>query len=160
MRKLLLIPTSAYSVGGDSDTLSVKLAGGASRYRRDKLGSWVNAIVQWILTPEEYLYLRAFYHAGTASGSLPFLIDLRFDESDLSEMTAYFVPGSLQLSAADTNQVTISATLEIQPNPMSNDSYLLIIELFENGISYDDFIYYESLLNTVVNTLLPEALPA
>jgi hypothetical protein len=119
MFKFQIPPDSqGYTVVDGDEVLSVKLDGGASRYRRDVLNS--NSLVncQWSLDRNEYNYARAFFKFATANGSQPFLIDLVLDEAmALTEHTAWFVPGTMQLRQQQGHLYVISAQMEVAPIP-------------------------------------------
>ena len=77
LTKFAIAPNqSGYAVKDGKETLSVKLGGGASRYRRDVQNAASIVSVQWTMNKGEYRYFRAFYNSVTISGSTPFLIDL------------------------------------------------------------------------------------
>src|SRR4051812_39137454 len=112
--KILIPPSTAgYAAERGSEVLSVKLDGGASKYRRDIIGAAFNVNVTWDgLNAEQFNYLNACFRTGTVRGSLPFDIDLILDKSALTEYSAYFVPGSFKLTAQQGLAYFVSAQLE------------------------------------------------
>lgn len=70
--------------------------------------------VAWTVGPMDYMYLRAF-HRLTASGSLPFLVDLPAGSAAPGEHVARFVPGSFRLSGISGETHTVTAVLEAHP---------------------------------------------
>lgn len=114
MDKLLLCPTAAgYSAQQNPSTLSVALDGGAGRYRADILNASFLVNVLWVCDQEKYDYLSAFERTATKRGSLPFLIDLILDDSELIEHEARFVPGSYRLAQVDGVVYRVEAVLEV-----------------------------------------------
>jgi len=113
--KLLLVPdSSAYSVERGDEVLSVILDGGASKFRKDIIDAAFRVNVAWILDPEGYQYLNAFFRTATARGSLPFEIDLVLDTTEYQECVAHFIPGSFKLTAQKGLSYFVSATLEVE----------------------------------------------
>lgn len=148
---LSLVPDSSGFSGTVGDTvLSVKLDGGASRYRRNYIGSTYNIKCNWILTKGEYDYLKAFYRTACNYGSTPFYISLIFESSELTTYKAYFKPSTLSLNSVEAGQVfSVSADLEVFPNQnVATDDEILIA--FEGK-----FAESEDELNTITNYDLP-----
>lgn len=145
-----------YGVTDGSEVIGVKLDGGASRYRRDVVGSTSRVTVQWSLNPSSYRYIRAFFRTATANGSSPFLIDLLMDEPALTEHTAHFVPDSMQLTNVRGNTYTVSAELEIKPLPADEEYDTALVMLYEEyGLVAPYFI---NQLEHLVNVQLPAKL--
>jgi len=114
--KFVLAPTQAsYGVRDGQTTLSVKLDGGASRYRRDVLNATRAVSCEWVLSAEDFLYFRTFYNTETVSGSGSFLIDLIIDDADLTEHEAHFVPNTVQMSVLSGTTYSVRADLEAKP---------------------------------------------
>lgn len=149
LSKLYLSPVSdGYSFTDGSEVLSVKLDGGASRYRQDILNSSLTANVQWILTPNKYTQMRYFYLNTVKSGSLPFNIDLLLNDVDnLTETECHFVPGSFGLRSQRGLSYVVGATLELVQDEYNFDP---LIVLFGN-----DWPYYNDLFDTIINTNIP-----
>jgi hypothetical protein len=103
-----------FSLTDEADVLTVRLDGGASRYRLDKTGSTSRCTVQWTTDRDGYTYLRGFYRT-VKNGALPFLIDLYYDESILTEHQAYFIPGSFKLARQYGYTFVVAAELEVYP---------------------------------------------
>lgn len=141
MTKLYMRPSNAsYSVQRGSEVLSVKLDGGASKYRRDILNASFTVTVSWDTTEDGWDYLNAFYRTATARGSLPFTIDLLLEDSTLTTYTAYFVPDTFKLTGQQGEAYYIEATLEVTPiiNPSETTDDNATISAWEaahpNGI--------------------------
>ena len=114
LKKLNLTPVQAsYTFAHGQETLRVRLDGGASRFRRDILGSSSILNVRWQANSTDYQFLQAFYRSVSKNGSLPFLIDLVIDYSQLREYRAYFIPGSFRLASQAGHTYNVSAQLEV-----------------------------------------------
>jgi hypothetical protein len=121
---------SSYSVTDGETTISTKLDGGASRYRRDILNAYFIVDCEWRLSEDDYQYFRAFYNTETTSGSLPFLIDLIIDDSSLTEHEAQFVPNTIKLSVYNGAYYTVRGQLEVKPIPRDTDYDSTLVMLF------------------------------
>lgn len=104
---------SSYSLKFGEEVRSVPVEGGASRCRRDQLGSTGVIQVTWTLDQNEFASFRQTYHALRA-GSWPFLIDLLNEAGNLQEYVANFVPGSIRLQRTSGRTYTVGAKLEIK----------------------------------------------
>ena len=163
MRKLMLTPeSSGYTSQHPDNVISIQLDGGASRFRLDKIGGVHIVTVEWILVPDEYHYFNAFHRAVTKSGSEPFFIDLITYLGDAVEHTAHFVPGSVSLSQQIARVYYVSAQLEVLPVPINDQDEIDFVILFEEfgAPVVPQFLAYEDLFNTIVNTDIPDAMPA
>lgn len=151
--------SSGYSVeDAAADVIAVKLDGGASRYRRDRIGSNSKVSVRWTFDPEEYRYFRAFYRLLTDKGAKPFLVDLVLDTEFPEEHTAHFVPGTVRLQEQKGHGYFVTAELEVEPTVYEDEAQeiqkALLFTLF--GKDYASaFPPIEDQLNTVVNIELP-----
>lgn len=118
----LIIPpdSSSYAAARGDEVLSVKLDGGASKFRLDILNAAFLVDATWILDRDGYEYINAFYRTATGHGSLPFSVELILD-TPLPVLYAecHFVPGSLKLSAQSGFSYTVSAQIEVTP-PINN----------------------------------------
>jgi hypothetical protein len=120
LQKLQIRPDkSGYSFKYGPSAKSTKLDGGSSRYRADYDGANTQIEVTWILKPNQYDYIMAFYRKGTGNGSLPFLIDLILEGHTITEYTAHIVPGTFGLANQDGDAYTVTASLEVEGNPPS-----------------------------------------
>jgi hypothetical protein len=104
-----------YAVDPGSGTLSTRLDGGRSRFRRDILNPAPMVNVGFNLGRDEYDYFEAFYNTTLVEGSLPFEIDLFIGSSTLTEYVARFIPGTKKLNGYQNGRFVISAQLEIEP---------------------------------------------
>lgn len=161
--KFAYIPDSAsYSVeDAAADVIAIKLDGGASRFRRDRIGSNSNVTVRWTLDPGGYRYFRAFYRFLTEKGAKPFLIDLVIDTQFPKEHTAHFVPGSVRLQEQKGHAYIVAAELEAQPTVFENEEAELTLATLYSLFGEDyasTFPPIEDQLNSLTNYLIPGAL--
>lgn len=157
LQKLSVTPTQAsYSVNDGREVVSIQLDGGAARYRRDILNANSIVSVNWVLDKTGFNYIRGFYRVTTASGSLPFLIDLIIDEADLTEHEAHFTPNSLKVTGIDGGRYLVSAELEVKPNVPSDDNISFIVLFGEYGSDYETlFALDEDIINQAINQEIP-----
>lgn len=150
-------PESAgYTTEDPAEVIAIKLDGGASRYRRDKIGSTSKVSVRWSFDPIQYRYFRAFFHSLLERGSSPFLVDLVLDRSEPTEHKAYFVPGTVRLAEQRGHYYGVTAELEAYPTavePETEIDYVYMINEFG-----DNWMYYTDQLDVLVNTSWPEVL--
>jgi hypothetical protein len=133
MSFFLLTPKAdGYGLTFAEEVLSVKLDGGASRYRRDILNSSIPLDCNWSLNLEQYNYMMAFYRSVAKKGAIPFQMQLVVDSGEFVERTVNFVPGSLKVTQSGGNYF-VSASLEVHPLPEDEESDLDIIEAFEEA---------------------------
>lgn len=155
--KFVLPPESAgYTMEDPAEVLAVKLDGGASRFRRDKLGSTSRVTVRWAFDPDQYRYFRAFYNSLLERGSSPFLIDLVLDYAEPVEHKAYFVPGSVRLQEQRGFYYGVAAELEAYPAPIDSNLEIDLVWMFNEFGS--NWKYGEDRLNNIVNIDWPEVL--
>lgn len=119
MYTLLLPPDQAsYASQFGHTTVATALDGGASRFRADQLGASFLVQVQWTCDKVNYDYLCAFYRLATNFGSLPFLLPLYLDSSDLLlPYTVHFVPDTFGLKSQVGQTFVMGASLEVLPDP-------------------------------------------
>lgn len=163
LTKFVYIPdSSGYSVqDAAADVIAIQLDGGASRYRRDRIGSNSNVSVRWTFDPEEYRYFRAFYRFLTEKGAKPFLIDLVLDTQFPEEHVAHFVPGSVRLQEQRGHAYFVTAELEVEPTLFEDEeAELMMATLFSiYGDNYATaFPIMENQLDDIVNVQLPGVL--
>lgn len=127
--KLLLPPDQdGYTVEDGNNVVKTDVAGGASRYRRDHLGSAMKVEVTWTLEPSEYQYLRAFYN-NINKGADAFALDLLIDAFELRTYICRFRPGTFKLSRVKGASFQVKATLDVDPNDQGLD-YAQIVQDF------------------------------
>lgn len=161
LSKFILPPdNSAYSVTDGKEIVVTQLDGGAGRYRRDILGATSTVNASWILNEDSYKYLRSFYRALTLKGAKPFLIDLILDEPTLTEHKAYFIPGSMQLTAQKGLTYWVSAQLETQPAEIDYDAEAAFAALYgELGPNWQTlFPPIEDQMHAILNVDFPRFL--
>lgn len=148
---LALVPESTtFSANVGDGVLSVKLDGGASRYRRNYIGSTYDVKCSWVLNKAQYEYMKAFYRTACNDGSTPFYLKMIFEDGELKPYKAYFKPKSLTTSGPDAGQVfNVSADFEVYPNQDAaiNDDILIAFE--------GNFPTAEDELNDITNYQLP-----
>jgi hypothetical protein len=111
--KLYLTPDSnSYGVKDGKEVISVQLDGGASRFRRDVVGASSTISVKWTVDADGYRTLRDFYES-IGNGAEPFLIDLIWEDADLTEHEAHIIPGTFKLDSQEGRTYVVSADLEV-----------------------------------------------
>jgi hypothetical protein len=155
--KLLLEAAQAgYSNSPNATFKQAALGGGRSRFRLDLIGAPATVSVQWVCNPVQAQYLLAFIRSATATGPLPFLVDLILDDPMPAEYQAQLLPGTFGLGGTQGLSYTYRAQLEVvpmPPNPDADQSYLAIYSGY--GDEGPDVL---NLLSVLVNdrlTVLP-----
>lgn len=153
---------SSYSVADGKSVVATQLDGGAMRYRRAMIGATSTVACTWIVGPEGYKYIRAFFLAISRSGSLPFAIDLLLDQPELTEHKAYFIPDTMTLANQKGLQYTVTAKLEVYPIENDMEADAIFVSLFsEFGPNYVElFPKVEDEFDTLMNISIPGALYA
>jgi len=154
IQKLIIPPDrDGYSFTDGTQILSVKLDGGASKYRQDILDAASNFNVSWTCDPDEYNYLRAFYKKVVNYGALPFLIDLYYDNPfELTEHTAHIVPGTFGLKSQSGLKFIVSATIEVDQIDMDQNN---IDSAMLYGLFGNEYQTYNDLFDNLMNVQLP-----
>lgn len=118
---------SNYAVTDGHTTVSTKLDGGASRFRADQQGATFLVDVQWRCDATNFNYLKAFYRTAVAFGSLPFIVGLYLDNATINNYTAFFVPDTFKLASQQGQTFTVTAQLEVIPDPTQyvNDATII-----------------------------------
>lgn len=134
LKKFIIPPLeTGYTVTDGEETIVEKLDGGAGRYRSDILNASLKVTVRWLFTQAQFGYFRAFYKGTTASGALPFLLDLIVDEgATLTEHTCNFVPRKVKTAKVKGFSYQVSAELEVRPIVYSDGFYESIVFLYEH----------------------------
>lgn len=156
MTKFIYPPDQqGYSFKDGAETISTMLSGGSSRFRLDKIGASYHLNLQWNLDAAGYKYARIFYRTITASGSLPFTIDLFDDYGELREHTVHFVPGTFGLRRQQGLAFYVGCSVEVQPfeSALTDADYIYLYNEF--GAEYEDFM---DQLNTLMNVTLANSL--
>lgn len=154
MYNMSLIPdSSSYAVTEGTEVISTILDGGAANYLHDKFGSTSLADVTFVLTEEQYAYIRAFYRTVTVNGSIPFTVQMILDNPYLDTYTANFVPGSLKLSQQQGLAYWVVAQFELQQLPVDdalNLNYVDFYNLVGPGV-----LGFEDLIDQILNSQIP-----
>jgi hypothetical protein len=131
--RLTLLPDSdGYSSAEGDEVIAIKLAGGASRLRRDKLGAAKTVNVKWTMNPSDYQYWRAFFRTATLMGSLPFECQLVSEDGcGPAWHICTFVPGSVSLPSQQGWTYVQQATLEVTPLPTDASQDEMIMDIYE-----------------------------
>lgn len=153
------IPPEAagYAMEDPNEVIAIKLDGGASRYRRDKINGAAKVSVRWSFDRTEYEFFRAFFRSTLGRGSAPFRIDLVVDFASPVEHLAYFVPGSVRLQEQRGHYYGVTAELEVTQNAIDETTQRDYVALYSYfGPDYaTTFPPFEDRLNTMMNTTLP-----
>lgn len=158
--KFAYIPdASGYTVeDAAADVIAIQLDGGASRYRRDRIGSYSMVNVRWTLDPEEYRYFRSFYRFAVEKGAKPFLVDLVLDTQFPQEHEAHFVPGSVRLQEQKGHAYFVSAQLEVKPTVFEDEGAELAMAVLFSAFGSDyttAFPLFEDQLDVLMNIEIP-----
>lgn len=138
METFLINPeSSSYSVEDGPSFIGVKLDGGASRFRKDKIGSARNVEVSWVFDRNEYLYFTSFYNTTINEGSLPFLIELILDDPIPVLHQVHFLQDTKKLSNQKGHSYTVTGTLEAIPVPIDNPLNAARVAAYEADPSTD-----------------------
>ena len=156
-----LSESGGYSVAYGNEYVSVKLAGGPSRRRRDFEGAASIVNVEYTLNGAEFRNFQNFYNGVIAKGVLPFATKLIIDSQTPEYFQCFIVADSYSLSeqAGDMYKVSfqIEATnIDTGVEIPVEDSQALFNEY---GMNYESlFIVDEDVLNEIVNVELPSIL--
>lgn len=158
--KELIIPPDqdGYSVEKSAESvIRIQLDGGAGRYRQDLFGVSDLVSCQWVLTVDQYDYLRAFYRYHS-SGSIAFKAKLLVEHSELKYYECLFMPGSLKLTGVKGLAYFCSAVLECTPLEENNTEFDLAVIYLAEQYGYDfgsPFIRNDNELHILTNVTLP-----
>lgn len=160
LTKFVYIPDASGYVVEDAaaDVIAIKLDGGASRYRRDRIGSNSKVSVRWTFDPDEYRYFRAFYRFLTEKGAKPFRIDLVLDTQFPEEHVAHFVPGTVRLQEQRGHMYSVTAELEVKPTAFENEEDELNLAALYSALGPNYATTFPPLENTfdqLINVQIP-----
>jgi hypothetical protein len=116
-----------YTIDFASPVVMNVLDGGKPRSRSDFVGKVSSLALKWKTNSKGYDYLLAFYRTATAFGSLPFLIDLIFERSKLTEYTVQFVPDTFKLASQSGDSYEVVASVFITPLPTVEAEDLVLL---------------------------------
>ena len=150
----LFIPPDqpGYSIGLAEDSISTELRGGAARYRRDFIGSSNIANVQWTVGNADRDFIVAFMEDLTASGTIPFEIDLYGPSNSgtaLGRYTVNLVPGTFRETSTSGLTHVLRATLEVRRS--TGDEDFRAAQALIYAASGGNPNEYMQILETVVN---------
>lgn len=157
MDKLNLRPDAAgYTDKAPNEVISVELDGGASRFRRDKIGARKMVSCTWTLDPLQYQYILAFFNTTTKRGSLAFLCDLVSEDGNGPvEHECNFIPGSFGLSSQKGLTYVVQAQLEVKPLTMDDTFNADLVFLY--GLYGDELETLIDMTDHIVNEVMPVA---
>ncbi len=141
-----------YSISLASDSISTELRGGASRYRRDFVGSSNLATVRWTVGNMDRDFITAFIEDLTVSGTIPFEIDLYGASNSgavLSRYTVNVVPGTFREISTTGLTHVLGATLEVRRS--AEGEAFRAAQALVYAVSEGNSQQYMQLLETVVN---------
>lgn len=157
MNKLKYCVTqSGYTAKVGDGVISQRLDGGASRYRRSLKNVSHTVNVQWVVGKGGYQYLMAFYRVWRRTPSQPFIARLLVDDGEVQDYKCFFIE-SPSLTNKEGNVHTVSAQLEVKPQPEDEAMDDLIVEIGNEGGS-DDLWDWVNPLEELVNEDLPAAM--
>ena len=137
MPTLHLLPDSnGYALRPGKQVIVNQLDGGAPRIRLDQLGAVGICTVKWTLGAADYAYIMAFFRTGVIYGSLPFQIELIFDDNDPELYTVQFVEDTFQLASQQGLEYVVGASLYVTPNAIniaSDDSLIALYDATANA---------------------------
>lgn len=142
-----------YAVDWGQSAVSTKLAGGASKLRRDYLFGPAKVSVTWTCTPAEMEYLKTFYRV-TSEGTTPFEMDLIVGQPVLTRHVCRFIPKTFKTSAVRGKEL-FKVQAQVEAELLAYDS------AFDEGLvtSFEAFGTDASpayqLLAKIVNVTMP-----
>ena len=142
-----------YSVDWGQSAVATKLAGGASKLRRDYIFSPARVSVTWTCTPTEMEYLKTFYRV-TGEGTTPFEMDLLVGQPTLTRHVCRFVPKTFKTAAVRGKEL-FKVQAQIEAELLAYD------DAFDEGLvtSFEAFGSDASpayaLLAKIVNVTMP-----
>lgn len=158
MHKLSLAPDeNGYTANDGEGSLSSKLDGGASKYRKTYMNAPTKVTCQWTCNASDYAYLRTFYNIHEY-GTKPFLMDLVMHTPYLDEYEVRFIANTFRLTKVQGDSYIVRADLEVIPNDPDatyDEGFVVSYEAFG-----EDATYAFGLLETLVNVNFDEAMGA
>lgn len=109
---------SGYSAQYGTEFIQIELDGGESRTVRNKLGVPHIVNCMWQCTPTQYTTIHGFWRDRCQSGTRSFIIPLLIDTPTLVPYRARFAREPQKLSQTEGHMHSVTATLEVIPNPM------------------------------------------
>lgn len=108
----------SYRVQKPTQFVQTELEGGASRTRQDRIGEPYRVDCTWSCTPKQYVTISGFFRDRIQNGTRVFRIPLLIDVPALVNYRARLLGKAEELSSNQGLLHTVSATLEVLPNPM------------------------------------------
>lgn len=153
-----LSESGGYSVAYGTEYVSVKLAGGPSRRRRDFDGAAHIVNVEYTLSGKEFKNFQNFYNGVIARGSLPFATQLIINNLQPEYYRCFIVADSYSLSEQSGDMYKISFQIEATNFDTSDEIPIEDTQALFNeyGFDYEPlFIADEDTLHLIVNVKLP-----
>lgn len=144
-----------FSIGLAEGSVSTQVAGGRNRYRRDFLGSSSLAQVSWTVGNNERDFIVGFLEDVTASGSIPFEIDLYVAAAagvPLQRYAVNLVPGSFSERSTSGLSHVLTATLEVLREAVGEDVRVAQTLIFM--ASQGESLAYKNLMDVIINDRL------
>lgn len=146
-----------YTVAFANEIITVKLAGGPSRRRKDFIGGADIVNVSYKLDPTQYQQFLDFYNHIIDSGALPFATQLIIDSSALQYYQCYIVENTFSLSEQSGLMYKLSFQIEatlLEEELVTGDEHKALFNQY--GMDYELlFIADEDVLDQIVNVELP-----
>lgn len=153
MNRLDLCPLqSSYSASFGDGILTQDLGKGMPRTRADFIGAVNTASVSFLLPPEDYQYLLAFYRSYQRNPQ-PFLVGLQLDLPTVEDYICKFATMP-RLGNIEGNYSTVSCDFVVKPKVANNEFDDAIIAIRNGGTNARTL----NLLEELVNEDLPDAL--
>lgn len=146
-----------YNVSFANEIVSVKLAGGPSRRRKDFIGGADIVNVSYKLDRNQYKQFLSFYNHIIDSGALPFATQLIIDTEDLRYYQCTIVENTFTLQEQSGLLYRIAfqiEAIELEGSTVPNEDHKALFD--EYGMDYEPlFITDEDVLDQIVNYELP-----
>lgn len=155
MQRLSIIPdSSSYTASPQAGYNRVALIGGPGRYRSDSIDNAAIYDCTWLLDPEDYQYLAAFYRYFERKLE-PFIVSLVLDSGDIQDYIAKIIPNSWRLISAKGLAYTVSCQIEAVPATLPDTAFDDALIALRS--EYTDLAALTNPLEKLVNIDLPEA---
>lgn len=161
---MLPLPLHTQQLSTDGRIIRTEMESGYARQRMrfDAVGDKYN--VTWMFNEVQMALFRSFFKYKLKNGSLYFTMGLAAGDWGVTEaLQLRIMGGAYSVNKLDGNGFwSVQATLEVQDSqPMSEDAYSFIEELFEAGMTPDQVFEMRDELHELVHETLPEEiLPA
>lgn len=107
-----------YQFAPADEAVVVKVDGGASRTRKDKIGGSQYVTVTWILNSSQYNHTMGFFREVTFNGTSPFRVQLLTDAGVVVPHVCICPDGPPRLVRQSGDAYWVQSALEVTPNPI------------------------------------------